>query len=272
MGAAARAELEALLKARKLDRTLTRAQKAGQGIVPTGIRALDEILEGGLPRGEMSEVVGPRSSGRSSVVAATLAAATSQGELAALVDTLDMFDPETGAMAGIHLPRLLWIRGDALSRHPAPPARARLQRPVGRPAGIERLAAPDPWMRVLDRSVKAVNLVLQAGGFDMVVLDLGEVPPEAIRRLPFTTWFRLQRTIEGSRTACLLVAPMARSAGGVSIALSRDDQASGHWSGRPGATRLFLGLAIEARVVRARDAAEDTCRFRVETGNARSTT
>jgi hypothetical protein len=268
MGAVARAELEALLKARKLDRTLARAQEAGQGSVPTGIAVLDDVLAGGLPRGEMSEVVGPRSSGRSSLFAASLAASTAHGELAALVDTLDMFDPASGAAAGIHMDRLLWIRGDALSRHPAPPARARFQ-PAGRhPVRVERLAAPDPWMRVLDRSVKAANLVLQAGGFDIVVLDIGEVPPEAIRRLPFTTWFRLQRTIESSRTAFLLVAPMplARSAGGVTVVLSRPGRMTGQWSGTPEGTRLFLGLDVEARVVRSRDAGEDRCGIRLSAG------
>ena len=183
-----------------------------------------------------------------------------------------MFDVESGADAGIRLDRLLWIRGDAVSRHPSPAAgelgdRGRQAGRIactGRSLGGERLAAADPWARALDRAVKAVNLVLQAGGFDLVVLDLAEVLPEAIRRLPFTTWFRLQRTLEGSRTACILVAPVpvARSAGGVTVMLGREEGGS-HWSGRPGEVRLLLGIDIEARVVRSRDAAGGTCRFAV---------
>lgn len=265
--ATARAELEALLKARKLDRTVTRAEIAGQGLVATGIAGLDEAMGGGLPRGEMSEVIGPRSSGRSSVMCAALAAVTGKGELAALVDAVDMFDPESGANAGIHLQRLLWIRGDAVSRHPAPPAGGRSLSSARRFPAAERAAAADPWTRVLDRAVKAVNLVLQAGGFDLVVLDLAEVPPEAIRRLPFTTWFRLQRTLEGSRTACLLVAsaPIARGAGGVTLALQRAPAASSRWSGQPGHVRLFLGLDVEVRIVRSREGATDTYRFSVDT-------
>ncbi len=251
-------------------------------MVPTGVASLDEALGGGLPRGELSEIAGPRSSGRSSLLAAAVAAATANGELAALVDTLDMFDVESGANAGISLDRLLWIRGDAISRQASPavnrrgegrPDVAGFSRPHSRSIGGERLAAADPWTRALDRAVKAVNLVLQAGGFDLVVLDLAEVLPEAIRRLPFTTWFRLQRTLEGSRTACVLVVPVpiARSAGGVTLALSRADGEAGHalpnvrWSGRPGEVRLLLGVDIEARVVRSRDAAGGTCRFAVNT-------
>jgi hypothetical protein len=112
--------------------------------------------------------------------------------------------------------------------------------------------------------------VLQAGGFDLVVLDLAEVLPEAIRRLPFTTWFRLQRTLEGSRTACVLVAPapVARSAGGVTLALSRGqerEEGASRWAGRPGDVRLLLGFDIEARVIRSRDTAGGVCRFAVNT-------
>lgn len=263
--AIARADLEALLRSRKLDRTVTRATPAGQGMVATGIAALDAALGGGLARGEMSEVAGPRSSGRSSVVAAALAAATAQpgGGLAALVDTLDMFDAESAAEAGIRFEHLLWIRGDAISRHPDAPSRAPFPGRRLASTGAARLAAADAWARVLDRGVKALNLVLQAGGFDLVVFDVAEVPSEAIRRLPFTTWFRLQRTIEGSRTACLLVAPasIARSAAGVTIEVSRVPDSGHRWSGGPGQLRRFLGLDLQARLVRSRDGGAETCEF-----------
>lgn len=270
--ATARAELEALLRTRKLDRTVTRAEVVGQGMVPTGIPGLDEALGGGFPRGEMSEVGGARSSGRATLLCAALAAVTAKGDLAALVDALDMFDVESGAKAGIRLERLLWIRGDAISRHPLSPGGGRSLSFGRRFPGAERLAAADPWTRTLDRAVKALNLVLQAGGFDLVVLDLAEAPTEAIRRLPFTTWFRLQRTLEGSRTACVLVAPtaVARSAGGVTLALTSGDRSAaapgagiGRWSGQPGHVRLLLGLDAEVRIIRSREAEEDGCHVRL---------
>ena len=48
--------------------------------------------------------------------------------------------------------------------------------------------------------------MLQAGGFGLVVLDLARVSRRsAIKRLPFTTWLRLHRIIEGSETACVLI-------------------------------------------------------------------
>src|SRR5687767_3017029 len=121
---AARAAVEALLRERKLDRTLTSTlpERLGEDAVAAlNIDALDRVLagrygpqddvSGGLPRGQVSEVVGPSSSGRTSVAWAALAAATLRGESTALIDTFDRFDPPTAHACGIDLSRLLWVRG-----------------------------------------------------------------------------------------------------------------------------------------------------------------
>jgi hypothetical protein len=217
MPAIARDHLEALLRHRKLDHTLTPTLPepvADRWLVPTGIAALDARLEGGLPRGHLSEVIGPRSSGRLSIVVSALAGATSRGEAAALVDPLDMFDPVSAALAGaeqhIDFQRMLWVRGEACSS-----ARVSLSCEYG------------TLQKSLDRAVKALNVVLQAGGFGLVVLDLAEVAPQVIKRLPYTTWLRLQRVIEGSETACVVMGsePIARSSGGVTVQLSADHSA-----------------------------------------------
>jgi hypothetical protein len=244
--ALARTDLEALLRTRKLDRTIqpsdaalhpgqapaapVRGPSKGDTRLSLGVPLLDERLGGGLPRGQVSEIAGPRSSGRTTIMSAALAAATRRGELAALVDPLDAFDPESAAACGVALERLLWLRGE------------------GTTMGAVGRQEQDKLERLLDRALKALNLVLQAGGFDLVVLDLAEVPAAALRRLPFTTWFRLQRVIEGSRTVCLLLgpAPITRSAEGVSVQLASVPQP--RWEGR-----LFAGLNIQARVVRSRD-------------------
>jgi hypothetical protein len=211
MPATCRADVEALLRAKKLDRTLVPVTK-GSGIAvvaetaPTGFPELDQQLGGGLPLGHFSEVVGPRSSGRTSLLMAMLAVTTSRGELAALVDTFDMFDVESMAAAGVRLDRLLWVRGETCT--PAFPLLA------SRQAGADR---------AIERAVKAMNLILQAGGFSLVALDLADAPPQAVRRIPMTTWMRLQRVIEGQPAAAVVTGtvPMSRSAGGVSLVLSR---------------------------------------------------
>src|ERR1700681_4889183 len=205
MPSLARTDLESLLRARKLDRTLTSELPSPSShdelaIAATNLAPLDVRLAGGFPRGQLSELVGPRSSGRTSLLLQTLAAATSRGELVALVDTLDAFDVESASAAGIDLDRLLWIRGHVVIN-----------------PGLCR----DLNLRALEQAVKALTLVLQTGHFGVVAFDAAEAPPMALRRLPFTTWLRLQRMIEGSQTVCALVGsePMARSVAGATVKL-----------------------------------------------------
>src|SRR5215207_4911587 len=117
------AALEAALRARKLDRTLTTAlppldRVDPAALVPTDVIALDACLRGGLPRGQLSEIAGPRSSGRTTLLLQLIAAAARRGEIAALVDTLDRFDVASACDAGVDLDRLLWVRGQAITRMP----------------------------------------------------------------------------------------------------------------------------------------------------------
>ena len=111
---AARAEIESLLRARKLDATLT-TSTAWRGIdedriAPTGCPVVDAALGGGVRRGHLSEVIGPRSAGRSALFVSMAAAAAARGEVVALIDTHDRFDPISVQAAGLDLARLLWIR------------------------------------------------------------------------------------------------------------------------------------------------------------------
>ncbi|MEW5984659.1 MAG: hypothetical protein AB1806_20085 [Acidobacteriota bacterium] len=241
MPAACRTNLEALLRARKLDRTLVSADRAAQGrnvpgTAPTGLPALDQALGGGLPLGHLSEVVGPRSSGRTSLMVAMMATMTGRGELVALVDSFDVFAVETAVAAGVDLTRCLWVRGETCT--PAFPLLA------SRQTGTER---------AIERALKATNLILQAGGFGLVVLDLADAPARALRRVPFTTWARLQRVLEGRECAGLVIgnAPMSRSAGGVSLVLEPDAGRAGVWNGQGGPTPMFGGLESRLQIQRA---------------------
>ena len=199
---AARAAVEALLRERKLDRTLTSTlpERLGEDAVAAfGTDTLDRALSGGLPRGQVSEVVGPASSGRTSFAWAALAAATRRGESVALIDTFDRFDPPTAHACGIELSRLLWVRGQAVSKTSVAIDPAWLP-------GVRAVSGPGTFMeRVIDRAIKSLNLVVQSGVCTMVVIDLIDVPAVALRRLPASTWFRIERAIEGSDTAVLIL-------------------------------------------------------------------
>jgi hypothetical protein len=276
--AAARAAVESLLRDRKLDRTLTTARplEAPAPGVPFQVQSLDTFLHGGLPAGQLSEVVGPASSGRTSLVWQWMAAATRRGDTVALIDTFDRFDPASAVACGIVLDRVLWVRGQAISRT------AGAVDPVWLP-GVRTVEGPGTMVeRVLDRALKALNLVLQSGVCPAVVLDMADVPTAALRRIPYTTWLRVQRVIEGSDTTCVLLAPepLARSAGGVTISLQTPDGASAApapvstpapvaprvsaapqmdtvttrvaWQGSAPRARRFDGLRFEARVASSR--------------------
>ena len=223
----ARLHIEALLRARQLDRTVTDATSAPDPIRtrPTGLPWLDARLAGGWPCGETSELVGPASSGRSSLLTASLAAATARGDLAALIDTHDTFDPGPAEAAGLSLDHLLWARGDPE-------------------------AVPRP-RTLIDRAIKAFGLVLEAGGFGVVALDLGDAAPADLGRLPFTTWRRLQRFVEGRDTIALVLAPVpvARSARGVTLELA---SSTATWAGESRRARRLIGLSVAAQVRTAR--------------------
>jgi hypothetical protein len=257
MPALARADLERLLQARKLGPVVTPpagCEPDGQpSAASTGLASLDDQLGGGWPRGHVSEVVGPSSAGASWIAGTSLAAATRRGEWAALVDPLDVFDPETAASAGFVWPRLLWVRGQGRPepRAPSPPPR------VFAAGCFERRAASGErrvnWRPVVDSALKAFALVIQAEGFGLAVLDLRDVPARALASLPFTTWRRLQRMIEGRDIACLVThtASLARSAGGVTLALEPPDGGRVGWQGGSPRSQRFSGLAARTRPIRA---------------------
>jgi len=82
--------------------------------IASGVPALDQLLGGGFPGGRLSEVAGPPSSGRTSLALALLARVTRAGELCALVDVADAFDPASADAAGADLERILWVRAPRL--------------------------------------------------------------------------------------------------------------------------------------------------------------
>jgi len=186
-----RAHLESSLGER-FSSTLLLREHAAPHTVPIGIAPLD-ALTGGLPLGALSEITGPLFSGRTGVMLSALAGATQRQEVCALVDASDSFAPASAAAAGVNLERLLWVRcGQSTNRK-------------HNIVGMNHRAPSFAFGGALEQALKATDLLLQSGGFGMVVLDLGDLPGESARRVPLTSWFRFRRAVEPTATVLLLI-------------------------------------------------------------------
>ena len=137
---------------------------------------------------------------------AALAAATTRQEACVLVDTNDMFDPESADVAGVDFERLLWVRCDSFpnnppQRHPSASLRA------GSDTEKKRIGLSSPLAPAVEQALRVTDLLLQSGGFGLVAIDLGGVPFRTARRIPLTSWFRFQRVVEHTPTVLLVITP-----------------------------------------------------------------
>jgi hypothetical protein len=187
----------------------------------TGISQLD-ALTGGLPRGCLTEICGPDSSGRTSVLLSALAAATRREEVCTLIDASDAFHPQSAAAAGIRLERLLWIRCGANGQS----SWARKRRKPANLEEWERQRMEDP----VEQALRAADLLLQSSGFGMVAIDLAGVPVKMARRIPLTTWFRFRRTVENTPTILLVIGEQSCAQSCASLSLGLGAVLSSHTS------------------------------------------
>jgi hypothetical protein len=174
-------------------------------MVTSGIPALD-ALTGGLPRGCLTEICGPASSGRTSVMLAALAAAIRRGEYCAVIDASDTLDPHSLAATGIDLDRLLWVRCDENSprRHSSTSLRGGRNFDHNKRTNSNKNGLR-PSEHRLEQVLRATDLLLESGGFGMIILDLADVQHQAARRIPLTTWFRFRRAVEHKPTILLVI-------------------------------------------------------------------
>lgn len=222
--------------------------RATPEMVSSGIAQLDS-LTGGLARGCLTEICGTASSGRTSILLFALARATARGEVCALVDASDAFDPASAAAAGMEMSRLLWVRcGEKRnlygSREKCNSYSAMLDSYPsgsyqGMPSGIPNAAKsgygfsrhnsntrlnPDAqrWESRLGQVLKVTDLLLQSNGFGMIALDLGDVPVASARRIPLASWFRFRRAVEHTPTVLLVLErqPIAGSCSSVLLKVS----------------------------------------------------
>jgi hypothetical protein len=193
----------------------------------SGLAPLDALIDGGIPRGRISEITGRAGSGKTSIAASFAAFATRRGEVAAWLDASGSFDPESMAAAGVDLRRMLWASTRRGWKNLCSP----LQKGEG--LGVRSI-------------VKAAELVLEAGGFGLVVVDFGENP----RALTYASSLRIARAAERSGAAVIAIAPwrMCGTFAALSIAASRAETSFSRLA--PGSPVMFDGLAVDAMVAR----------------------
>jgi len=277
-----RTQIESAL-AQKIPAALTPAARTIRPTVSTGIPQVDDLLQGGLPIGAISEITGPECSGRTTLAMSLLAGLTQAGQVCAWIDVSDSLDIESAAANGIDLSRLLWVRcgvtTQTASTTPQPGYKTNANHPqhnYGRtghhprtearnmPAAVGNLlsssdepknyeprcatsqhkprpttkhftplASPQkksvphahtpgkPWNR-LDQALRVTDLILQAGGFSAIVLDLGSIAPEHASRIPLATWFRFRAAADNARTSLLMLTQhsCAKSSAGLLLRMS----------------------------------------------------
>ena len=195
--AALRLQIEQDLEVR-FPSALTPAPRTIREVASTGIDAADELLDGGLPVGAITEIIGPTSSGRTTFALSFVAQRTAEARICAWIDPQDALDPESAAANGVNLRQLLWVRCHN--------------------AGRDKAGRSRPWTR-LDQALRATDLLLQAGGFAAIVLDLADVALEHANRIPLATWFRYRQAADRTRCSLLVLGQAANAQSSAALAI-----------------------------------------------------
>jgi hypothetical protein len=175
------------------------------------IPALKRFLFNGLKRGSLVEASGAKSSGKTALCVHILARATQNGEVCAVVDLHDSFHPDSAFASGVQLDRLLWVRCKCKPEY----------------------------------TIKTADLLLHAGGFGVVLLDLSGAHAKILNQIPISYWYRFQRAIQDTPTILLICAdtPQAKAASRYSF----DCQVKSFcWAGQRPFSRL-RGIASNVR-------------------------
>ncbi len=178
-----------------------------ENTLSTGCQPIDEI-SGGIPRATLTEITGSPSSGRTGLLFSLLRQAINLGECCAFVDGQDTFDPTSATVAGIDLARLLWVRCGGN----------------------------------VESALKATDLLIRAGGFGLVVLDVSAIAAKAVDRTPPAAWFRLRHGAEQSGAALVVTGDKgyAKSCARLQLEIGH---VQGLWS-----AKLLRGISASAKV------------------------
>ncbi|HLJ89856.1 MAG TPA: hypothetical protein VKZ53_23815 [Candidatus Angelobacter sp.] len=210
-------------------------ERRSRETLATGITALDSEIAG-IPRHALSQICGPSSSGRTTLLISLLAQATRNGECCALVDAMDRFDPGSAKASGVDLAQLLWVRCGGQSRSAL------------KIKNVKRELIP------VEQAFAAADLIMQSGCFGLLAVDLADVPSGLVAKVPLSTWFRFSRAVENKPMVLVFLLPEI-AAGSYAGLVLRLAPSSPVWRGRQDLPHSFLlrQLDLEAVVVRTGD-------------------
>jgi hypothetical protein len=173
-------------------------------LCPLDLPRLKVFFPFGLKRGSLVEITGSKSSGRTSASLYILAESISKGEICAYVDLNNQFDPSSLAQSGVTLDQLAWIRCQGNAEH----------------------------------AMRSADLLLHAGGFGVVLLDLCGASPKVLNKIPLSYWFRFRRAIEDTPTILIICGehPQARSCSAHSLQIQAKKF---HWTGEVPSSTLI---------------------------------
>jgi recombination protein RecA len=151
---------------------------------------------------------------------------TEQGECCALIDASNAFDPLSASANGVNLDRLFWAR----------------------------CAAPHAKLSPVDKSLKATDMILSAGGFGLIVLDLGDIEPRLTQKIPLSYWYRFRRAVELTAAAFIVLEqqPSAKSCASLVIALQMNSSEWVPTRSQAQNPKLLTGANFSADVIRSR--------------------
>lgn len=298
-----RLQIESALS-RKIPSALTPQPRMVRPVVETGIEPLDDLLQGGLPIGAVSELVGPECSGRTSVALSFLARMTGANKVCAWIDVSNAFDPASAAALGVNLKRLLWVRcgvqeenavktsrrfhlparyltpspikkglhGGGFGPHPRTEVRGlsdavadlftpRCAEPQHKPRPQKENAEPNlstvmqptrapkraKQYDAIEQGIRSADLLLQAGGFSAIVLDMGSIAPQYVARIELSTWHRYRLVAERTQSSIILLTqyPCAKSSSELQLKMSEAEEAAGD-------PTVFTGFRSQIEIVRQR--------------------
>jgi recombination protein RecA len=313
---AVRAQIEQAL-IHRIPSALTPAPRIVCPVAATGIGSVDELLEGGLPLGAITEIVGSECAGRTSLALSYVAQIAKAEKVCAWIDVSDTLHIESAAAAGVELKRLLWVRcgvqttsevqecppssfalpakylvpepikkglhGGGFGPHPRgevkglsdaiggflhpeliapqytePQHKVRTAREIFEPnpsqpkSNSRSVVFGKPWTRI-EQALRVTDLLLQAGGFGAIVLDMGSIAPEYASRVPLATWFRYRDAAEKTQASILLLTQhaCAKSSAGLVLRLQASNALQTE-------TTVFTGVHHHIEVSRQRFAQKPT--------------